>query len=130
MILSKATSVYFIMVVVLVGGLWLILAMGSTLITPTDLAGKWELTGDEGPRELWVEQSGKFVNLVMGSWAANLEIQKDGNRNPTQPSGILMSGKGQSVTFEGLGVNDQCTIRFSGSMTSTYQARRVYRAFR
>jgi hypothetical protein len=129
MIISKATSVYVIMMVVLVGGLWLIMEMGSTLVPPTDLAGKWELASPAGAQELWVEQSGKFVNLVMGNWTADLKIERDGNQNPTQGHGILIQGKNQTVDFDGLGISDQCTIHFDGAMKGVFQARRVYRAF-
>ena len=135
MIVSKATSVYVIMVVVLIGGLWLILEMGSTLMPPTDLAGKWELKGPSGSQDLSVEQSGKFVDLVMGNWASSLKIRHDGNQNPignsspAQQSSIELVGTGESVTFANLGIDDNCTIRFKGTVTGDYQAHRVLRAF-
>jgi hypothetical protein len=128
MIVSKATSVYVIMVVVLCGGLWLILAMGSTLVPPTDLGGKWELTSASATRDLSVEQSGKFVDLVMGNWSASLKIEEDGGQNSNGQNAIFMSGKGERVTFDGLGINEQCTIHFDGSMTGVYQAHRTTKA--
>jgi hypothetical protein len=127
MIVSKATSVYVIMVVALIGGLWFILALGSTLVPPKDLAGKWELEGNKGSQDLSVEQSGKFIDLVMGKWTASLKIQPNGNLNPKGQSGVLMVGNGQSVRFEGLGIDDKCTIRFDGALSGVYQAHRVTR---
>ncbi len=144
MIVSKATSVYVVMVVVLVGGLWMILSMGSTLMPPTDLAGKWELAGPAGTQELSVEQSGKFVDLTMKGWTANLKIRQDAMQNPTSQPGvsvpramiagttdadIIMQGGDQTVTFNGLTPNDACTIRFEGKVTGVFQAHRVFRAF-
>jgi hypothetical protein len=135
MIVSKATSVYVIMVVILIGGLWLILAIGSTLMPPTDLAGKWELKGASGTQDLSVEQSGKFVNLVMGSWASSLKVKHDGNQNPignqspAQQNSIVLTGNGESVTFTNLGIDDDCTIRFKGAVTGEYHAHRTARAF-
>jgi hypothetical protein len=130
MIISKATSVYVIMVAVLVGGLWLILAMGSTLVPPTDLAGKWELTEPAGTHELSVEQSGKFVNLVMDKWSASLKIKASGSQSTAGQNSIVMTGNGQTVTFAGLGINDHCTIRFDGATTGVYQAHRIFKTFR
>jgi hypothetical protein len=135
MIVSRATSVYVIMVAVLVGGLWLILSLGSTLLPPTDLAGKWELTGPDGPTDLTVQQSGKFVDLAMTGWKADLKISQDANQNPisqqsaTGKGEIVLVGNGQTVSFENLGITDQCTIRFGGSKAAVYQAHRVSRAF-
>jgi hypothetical protein len=135
MIVSRATSVYVIMVAVLFGGLWLILSLGSTLVPPTDLAGKWELAGPEGPADLTVQQSGKFVNLAMAGWKADLKISQDANQNPISEQNavgkgqIVLAGDGQTVSFENLGITDQCTIRFRGSKAGVYQAHRVSRAF-
>ena len=135
MIVSKATSVYVIMVAVLVGGLWFILSLGSTLLPPTDLAGKWELSGPAGSADLLVEQSGKFVNLTMADWKADLKITEDANQAPTAGQNlagkgqIMLRGDGQKVSFENLGITDQCTIRFNGAKTAVYQAHRVARAF-
>jgi hypothetical protein len=139
MVISKATSVYVVMVVVLVGGLWLILSMGATLLPPTDLAGKWELAGPDGTQELSVEQSGKFVDLAMNGWTANLKIKHDGIQNPmleprvavagVAKGGIVMNGSGETVTFDDLTPNDACTIRFEGKVAGIFQAHRVFRAF-
>jgi hypothetical protein len=132
MIVSKATSVYAIMVVVLVGGLWMILAIGNTLTPPTDLAGKWELSGADGSQaaaqDLSVEQSGKFVDMTMGQWTGSLKIETSDAQKAD--GGIRVAGKGQTVTFDGLGANDRCTIRFDGPISGTYQAHRIVRAFR
>jgi hypothetical protein len=130
MIVSKATSVYVIMVVVLFGGLWLILAMGSTLIPPTDLGGKWELSGASGSKNLSVEQSGKFVDLAMGNWTASLKIDEDANQSSKGKNAIVMTGKGQRVAFEGLGIDDLCSIKFDGPMSGVYQAHRIVKAAR
>jgi hypothetical protein len=130
MIVSKATSVYVIMVVVLFGGLWLILSMGSTLVPPTDLGGKWELSGPSGTQNLSVEQSGKFIDMSMGTWTASMKIDKDASQNIAGKNAILMKGNGQSVVFEGLGINDQCTVQFDGPMSGVYRAHRVVRAAR
>ena len=130
MIVSRAASVYIIMAVIFVGGLWLILEMGSTLIPPTDIAGKWDLTDASGAKELSVEQSGKFVDLTMTNWTASLKIDNDLNQNAAGQNTVVMKGNGQRVTFEGLGISDQCTIRFDGPMAGAYQAHREIKAFR
>jgi hypothetical protein len=128
MIVSKATFVYVITVVVLVGGLWFILALGATLVPPKDIAGKWELEGPNGSQDLSVEQSGKFIDLAMGSWTASLKIDADGGSNSKGKNSVVMVGNQQSVRFEGLGINDKCTIRFDGAFSGVYEAHRVSKA--
>jgi hypothetical protein len=70
----------------------------------------------------------------MGKWTANLKIQQDGNQNPISnqnqagQGGVLMAGPGETVTFENLAINDQCTIRFAGPVTGVYRAHRVWKA--
>jgi hypothetical protein len=73
-VISKATGVYIIMLVVFGAGLWAILSFGSIkLQAPTDLAGKWELRSpdrsdaiSEKPAHVMsIEQSGKYVLVTI-----------------------------------------------------------------
>lgn len=67
--MSRATIVYVLMLLLGVGGLWLILGAGSRLRAPTDLSGAWGV-GSEDPTipetlgdTVNIEQSGRFVRL-------------------------------------------------------------------
>ncbi len=117
------------MIVVLIGGLWVIFSIGATLVPPPDLAGKWELTSADKTRQLFVEQSGRFINLSMEGWSANLKIRRDDKGDVSREGNIVMVGDGQTVTFNTAQTTDRCTIRFDGTFSGIYQAHRVYRAF-
>jgi hypothetical protein len=72
--MTRASSVYVIMLLVFGGGLWLILLVGSTFLTaPPDLSGRWFLSDspiadtqefDPEDKSMAIEQSGKFLRLT------------------------------------------------------------------
>jgi hypothetical protein len=128
MIISKAAGVYLVMVVVLVGGLWVILAVGSTLTPPTDVAGTWDLSGTDGTRKLTVEQSGRFVDIATDGLTASLKITQDTNLGSSKNPVVIASNQKERLTFDNL-INDRCSIRFDGTLQGIYQAHRAHRAF-
>jgi hypothetical protein len=123
-IISRATFTYVVMVAVFVGGLWVILSFGSTLRPPMDLAGKWEITSANGTEEMNIEQSGRFLNVVTPRWTGDLKVDSQS----TDSAKVSLSGSGASASFEGMNLDDTCTIRFQGPIAGTYQARRTVRA--
>jgi hypothetical protein len=64
---NRIAAIYLVMVVALAGGLWAVLAIGSTLHAPVDLAGRWELSPSNAPgrfgTEMTIEQSGEFFQI-------------------------------------------------------------------
>src|SRR5262245_10495239 len=74
---TRATVLYLMMVLLLVGGLEVIRHIGNTLVAPQDVAGVWRLSVPvpssscpilefkEGePQSLQVEQSGRYLTLI------------------------------------------------------------------
>ncbi len=105
--LTNATAVYAIMLVVFAAGMWTILAYGSTLRAPPDLAGEWELTaeGNDAAKVLraTIEQSGRFARLrISGRQPYELEMPRADVRAVGEMPGapIRLAGNGASVVLE------------------------------
>ena len=66
--MSRATVVYLLMIVALVGGLWAVLAAGGRLVAPEDLGGRWTAVAPGGRwSAVSVEQSGEYFELTFGT---------------------------------------------------------------
>jgi hypothetical protein len=57
--MRAAKLLYLLTVIFLVGGLWAVILLGSTLRAPYDLSGVWTL----GDRSMRISQSGRFLWL-------------------------------------------------------------------
>jgi hypothetical protein len=68
--MRRASLVYIFMFLVLIVGLWVILARGAKLQAPADFAGRWELIpiddSDATPQSMYVDQSGRYFELRFG----------------------------------------------------------------
>jgi hypothetical protein len=67
--MRKTQLTYGVMILVFSLGLWGILRLGSRLHAAPDVAGEWTLSWDGAgaalPQRMIVNQSGKFVNVVL-----------------------------------------------------------------
>ena len=102
----------------------MILAYGATLRPPPDLAGKWELTGLHGTREMNIDQSGRFVLLETSGWKADLKMESDFDGK----SSIKLSGSTGSATFQKIGIGESCTLLLEApiaAISGKYEARRT-----
>jgi hypothetical protein len=63
--MNKATAVYLGMFIVLIGGLAVIMQVGSSLSAPPDIRGRWTIIYDAAPStmptQLFIEQSGLYL---------------------------------------------------------------------
>src|SRR4051812_19289 len=79
--ITNATAVYTIMILLFAAGMWVVLAIGSTLRAPPDLAGEWQLIPEGDARQealrATIEQSGKYVRLRVAGEALDLRIANE-----------------------------------------------------
>jgi hypothetical protein len=122
--LSRSTIVYLVMLVVLVGGLWTVLAIGGHLDAPEDLAGTWTIQSAAGPVDLNVEQSGRYFELTFGKRPA-VDLKRVG---PTQGATHLAGGK-WTVDFAPGDSDETRVIHITGPTPIDGVARRVKRRY-
>ena len=121
--MSRATTVYVVMIVALVGGLWAVLSIGGRLSAPEDLAGRWELSPGQA---VSVEQSGKFFQLTFGpDKPVDLTLAK------AEPAHVQLTGhNGWSVAFDGPVGGDEKVVTVVGPKhAGRYDAHRTARTF-
>jgi hypothetical protein len=137
---SRATFVYIIMLVVFGAGLWAIISFGSILLrAPEDLAGEWQLfapgstrdgVGDDKPvKKMSIEQSGKFFKLHLNGTALDMTLAAE-RRYPERAidKTELHLGDARGTTharFDGEHDGHAFDVRFSGDVSGTWLARRV-----
>lgn len=61
--MSRATSFYFLTILLLILGLWAVVRYGGRLSAPQDLSGNYELEGQSPGRSMRIQQSGRFVRV-------------------------------------------------------------------
>jgi hypothetical protein len=131
--MTRATTVYLSMFVVLGVGLWAVLALGARLQAPADLSGYWEVRplGETVPpvgEGLTVEQSGKYARVRF----------ETGRRLDLKLAELARQGQGQDETVTARFTNDRWTLTFEGKPaentarvtvrgrgTATFEARRT-----
>ena len=93
--ITNATAMYAIVMLVFATGMWAILAYGSTLQAPIDLAGQWELSPvhdtaiGSAPLRATIEQSGRFLRFRIGEEKpVDLRMSKD-RRSTTLSSPLI-----------------------------------------
>src|SRR3954470_7568365 len=100
---TNATAVYTIMVLIFAVGMWAILAFGSTLRAPPDLAGDWIFAPEGDPRQetlhATIEQSGKFVRCRIGNVSYDLRL-RGGHDAAVSGDRIVLEGDGAGLTFQ------------------------------
>jgi hypothetical protein len=115
------------MIVVLIAGLWAVLAIGSHLVAPEDLAGKWKLQStirgipDDN---LNIEQSGRFYQITFndGKLIDLKWTERTGNV-------IHLANTETKLTVSGAPDSDDKTIELSGSVAGRWAAHRISRAY-
>ena len=124
--MSRATTVYVVMFVCLVVGLWVVLAYGATLRAQPDLSGTWELANDVSlaglpslGRTLRVEQSGQFIRFAFDQ-GHDLDLKVIGRRevvrNGRATNVVLLQGDPwPKVEAEGDPMTDALRVRFVGA---------------
>ncbi len=126
--MNRAAVVYLVMLVVLVGGLWTVLAIGSSLEAPQDLAGKWQLSpaGPDGwGPDMQVEQSGRFFQVFIDH-GPRLDLK----RAIETDRRILLTNSMYQVTFTGLALAaDEKQLLIEGPQGGRWTARRVSRKY-
>jgi hypothetical protein len=137
-VISKATSVYIIMLAIFGAGLWAILSFGSIMLhAPTDLAGKWELRPQEAPESsaahtLAIDQSGKYFQIVLDNqhFPAR-QTQQEGITSPTSPDQVrvALAGGGNELVFSGAADADVFWLETRGTAPGSWRAVRVARAY-
>ena len=142
--ISKATSVYIIMLFVFGAGLWAILSFGSILLqAPTDLAGQWELhdpsasvTTDGGEliaaHKMTIDQSGRYFQIIIDQQRFSLkEADRKKFDNPTGPDEvrITISSGPNELTFFGVPNGDEYQLQSRGIAAGTWRAIRVARTY-
>lgn len=141
---SRATSVYIIMLVVFAAGLWTILSFGSILLrAPTDLSGKWELRDPSGQagagpaHTMTIEQSGLYVRMTIDRTAYSLKLAgAPPNRFHADPAQARLELVGNStgaedvkLTLDGQRDSDEYELSFSGPLNGMWRAVRVARTY-
>ncbi len=128
--MSRATVVYLVMLVVLVGGLWGVLAIGATLSAPENLDGRWAAAGGSAVntwKGLTVEQSGQYFQLAFDDNPAAPTIGVTMVGHPTDGPLTLARGPWH-VTIDGTAGQDAVrTFRVDGPTPGTFTGRREAR---
>jgi hypothetical protein len=117
------------MILVLIAGLWAVLAMGSHLVAPEDLAGKWKLQSviHGIPDDcLNIEQSGRFYQITFDvDHGTRLDLKwTDRSANV-----IHLANGDTKLSISGLPDSDDKTIELSGSHAGRWSAHRISRAY-
>jgi len=123
--LSRPAAVYLVMLVVLIAGLWSVLAIGRHLTAPEDLAGKWQLTpvSAASPAQiLTVEQSGRFFQIAF-EHGPQLDLKQQGD------SPLLLANREWRLTITGQSDGDDKTMQLDGPQSARWTAHRIVRTF-
>jgi hypothetical protein len=131
--LSRATLVYLLMLLVFGLGLWAILSVGAIwLRAPADLAGRWKLIGPEGAQhatEMRIEQSGRYFYILVGGKRLDLKVQA-AHVVGSQELHLRLAGGEDVVTFRGPGRGDDFEVVFEGSHPGRWHAKRISRTYK
>jgi hypothetical protein len=133
-VVNRAAVVYLVMVLVLVGGLWAVLAIGAGLEPPQDLAGKWQLSAGTPPNglpnslsawgpEMQIEQSGRFFQIFTEHGPKlDLKLTEDDGKR------VVLDGTRYKLTFSGPN-QDEKRLLVEGPQGGDWTARRVTRKY-
>lgn len=131
--MSRGTAVYFVMLVVCVGGLWLILRAGAGLAAPTDLSGVWAVGGEDAsvPRDLGgvlhIEQSGRYFRLKFErGLQLDLELLSETRPDGVAGDGLALKWEGGpwSLSANGTNAAGPLIFRLTGPASHTFAASR------
>lgn len=132
----RATAAYALMIALSAAALWGILAFGSRLAAPTDLAGRWSINpSDAGPNPMFpdsfsIDQSGRFAMLRRDGHppiAFTLQTQTAGD----EPSSVRLVFDSPASTLTVIGVpgGNDFEFRLAGALTAQFHAHRTWSAY-
>jgi hypothetical protein len=132
----RATVVYALMLILAGAALWAVLALGSRLKAPTDLAGRWTVDSadaghsDQIPDTFSFEQSGRFAMLRLdGRAPVALTLQ---NQSATEDSiSVRLDFTNPSSTLTAIGPpgGDDFEFQLAGPVTAQFHAHRTWRTY-
>ncbi|HMB95087.1 MAG TPA: hypothetical protein VKK61_03530 [Tepidisphaeraceae bacterium] len=138
-VISKANSVYVLMLAGFVAGLWAILSFGSVLLhAPTDLAGRWELrhvgATEETPPAciLSIQQSGRYVQASVEGKNHSLKLTSERIEQTTvgkDEVNIELGGIDLKMIFRGRVDDDTYHLQTNGALDGDWYALRVNRTY-
>jgi hypothetical protein len=144
-VISKATGVYIIMLVIFGTGLWAILSFGSIVLrAPTDVSGKWELrslTNDDNSTApalhvMTVEQSGRYARVAIDQdkprslklSQENLDTSSAG-ADRTRLTFVGSDDPNVTVIFDGKSGLDEYRVECRGPLQGEWRATCVARTY-
>ena len=131
--MSRATVVYIVMLAAGIGGLWLIVRLGSTMTAPSDLSGVWGVGGEDPAipallgQTVYVEQSGRYLRLNFERGKeVDLKLVSESRPNPKTQSGLELRFEGRhwSLAARGSSVAGPLIFQLDGPERHTFTATR------
>lgn len=134
--MSRANGVYLAFFVALVAGLWAIIAVGSRLQPPQDLAGKWKIVAGPGGSlpvpdadGMNIEQSGRFFEITFDR-GPKLDLSLDSQDQPA-PGQVRLQLKSAkwNASAQGPENSDDFDFTFDGPSRYTFRGHRTARTY-
>lgn len=117
--MNRATFIYIVMLAAGVGGLWLIIRLGSGLAAPTDLSGVWGVGGEDPAipqvlgQTVHVEQSGRFFRLNFeGGLRVDVKLVSENRPKPGTDDGLDLRFRGPDWSLSALGAGSSGPLIF------------------
>lgn len=119
--LNRANSVYLCAFAVFVIGIWVILDLGSALLTaPRDLSGNWRMTAapaGQTPAAFSIAQSGRYLRFTFDHGPRfDVVLAQSGDRDRQT---LVFHGEGWNVTGTGSPVAETMDFTFQPPPEST-----------
>jgi len=134
--MSRATGVYISFFIALVAGLWAIIAVGSRLQPPEDLAGKWKIVASSGGSlpvpdadGMNIEQSGRFFEITFDR-GPKLDLSLGSQDHPRGGEVRLQLKSAKwTATVQGPEKGDDFDFTFDGPSRYTFHGHRTVRTY-
>ena len=136
--MTKASSVYVIMLLVFGAGLWAILSIGSLREAPEDLSGTWALwpansapeEGDMPEQTLAIEQSGRFFNIAFQDHRLDMKLVEHTSAGPIEGERQVKIANDQwTLIGRGMPGGNEMILELSGPVRQTWRAVRTWRKY-
>lgn len=119
--MSRATSVYILMLAIFGSGLWAVITLGTVLLrAPHDLSGRWELRPRGAPANakpshvLHIDQSGRFLQVTIDGRTYPMKLIADEPGAMPGQRRILITGNGTEILFHRSLGPQRYTVRTHG----------------
>jgi hypothetical protein len=137
--MSKANSVYILMLAAFVIGLWTIVSLGSIYLhAPADLAGRWELRPPDSSQEtrpahiLSIQQSGRFLQIDLDGKVYPMKMIRQEIVQSTvgmDELHIELASSTLKMIFQGRANTDAYQLHTHGLLEGNWNALRVVRTY-